>query len=125
MAKVSILLEVSNLDHYTKLLQFCYDTGIHVPPVAANPFSVARSLNTLNRKPTALYKEFCGAENLTAAGTTNEEAVHATILAHVKAFNLSLVDGTVKLDASLQRAFQSKKIIFHSNELPLLATKAF
>jgi hypothetical protein len=115
-------MRLETQEKHMALLEFCRDSAIGIE--TGEPY-VPTFLEKAPKKPTAAFKFFCGPENLTKEGLTTEEEVYHIIMRHVKAFNLLLPDGTIKLDRAMQDAFRTDMARLRSYEILGLIVMAF
>ena len=115
---------INTPEKLTLLLKFCSDNGIYVPPLLNNPFKPI-CLDTEKKIPTVIYKEFCGSENLTNAGTTSVADVSNFIRHYAEVQRLINPDGSIELPKNMQEAFNTEKSRFYPHEIASLATRAF
>jgi hypothetical protein len=120
----TVEVSVNNPEKFTLLLNFCLQNGIYVPPMPANPFKPL-VVNTEKRLPTKIFKAFCGAENLSTAGTTSVATVCDFITHHAEVHKLTNPDGSIELPPRMQEAFNTDKSRFYPHEFVYLAEKAF
>jgi len=121
---VKVVVEVGTPEKFTKLMEFCAENGIFVPPVVANPFQRVH-LDTTKRKPTAEFKAFCGPSWMTRDGTISVRDVHSLIQDYAKVHLLMNNDGSIDLPPQLKQALRTERNRVYPHDLPALAAQAF
>lgn len=121
---VKVLVEVGTPEKFTKLMEFCAENGIFVPPVTANPFQRVY-LDTKKRKPTAEFKAFCGPSWMTRDGTISIADVHSLIKDYARVHLLVNQDGSINLPPQLKEALRTDRNRVYPHDLPALAAQAF
>jgi len=121
---VKVVVEVGTPEKFTKLMEFCAENGIFVPPVVANPFQRVH-LDTTKRKPTPEFKAFCGPSWMTRDGTISVRDVHSLIQDYAKAHLLMNNDGSIDLPPQLKQALRTERNRVYPHDLPALAAQAF
>lgn len=121
---VSIKLELNSPEKYVRLLEFCNENGIYMPPMTSEPFRPV-FLNTERRKVTPAFKSFCGPENLLKDGTTTEENAYHTVMRYVSVFKLQTPDATIHFNKALKEAFQTDQSRFYEHEICKMISEVF
>ena len=121
---VKVIVEVGTPEKFSKLMQFCSENGIFVPPVPANPFQ-RLYLDTRKRKPTAEFKAFCGPSWMTRDGTISIADVHSLIKDYARVHLLVNEDGSINLPPQLKEALRTERNRVYPHDLPALAAQAF
>jgi hypothetical protein len=121
---VKVLVEVGTPEKFSKLMEFCSENGIFVPPVPANPFQRIY-LDTTKRTPTAEFKAFCGPSWMTRDGTISVLDVHSLILDYARVHKLVNQDGSIDLPPQLKEALRTDRNRVYRHDLPALAAQAF
>jgi len=121
---VKVVVEVGTPEKFTKLMEFCSENGIFVPPVVANPFQRVH-LDTTKRIPTAEFKAFCGPSWMTRDGTISVRDVHNLIQDYAKVHLLVNQDGSIDLPPQLKQALRTERNRVYPHDLPALASQAF
>jgi hypothetical protein len=121
---VKVVVEVGTPEKFSKLMEFCAENGIYVPPVVANPFQQIH-LDTTKRKPTAEFKAFCGPSWMTKDGTISVLDVHSLIQDYAKVHLLMNNDGSIDLPPQLKTALRTERNRVYPHDLPALAAQAF
>ena len=121
---VKVVVEVGTPEKFTKLMEFCAENGIYVPPVVANPFQRIH-LDTKKRIPTAEFKAFCGPSWMTRDGTISVLDVHSLIKDYAKVHLLVNQDGSIDLPPQLKEALRTERNRVYPHDLPALAAQAF
>ena len=121
---VKVIVEVGTPEKFTKLMEFCSENGIFVPPVPANPFQRVY-LDTKKRVPTAEFKAFCGPSWMTRDGTISIADVHSLIKDYARSHLLVNQDGSINLPPQLKEALRTERNRVYPHDLPALAAQAF
>jgi hypothetical protein len=121
---VKVLLEVGTPEKFSKLMKFCLENGIYVPPVDEKPFQTIY-LSDAKRKPTPEFKTFCGPSWLTRDGTISVRDVFNLIRDYAKAHQIVNEDGSINLPPDLKTALKTERNRVYPHDLPALAAQAF
>jgi len=121
---VKVLVEVGTPEKFSKLMEFCSENGIFVPPVPGNPFQRVY-LDPTKRRPTAEFKAFCGPSWMTRDGTISVLDVHSLILDYARVHKLVNQDGSINLPPQLKEALRTDRNRVYRHDLPALAAQAF
>jgi hypothetical protein len=121
---VTFTLTVNAPDKYSRLIAFCLENGIQCDPLKGGTFKEI-ILDTVKRKPTQEYSEFCGKENLNRFGLVSEKDVYDTVMRYLSSFGLIQPDQTLQFDAKLQAALKTDRTRFYQHELPYTIRSAF
>jgi hypothetical protein len=121
---VKVMLEVGTPEKFSKLMKFCLENGIYVPPVEDKPFQTIY-LSGTKRKPTPEFKTFCGPSWLTRDGTISVRDVFNLIRDYAKAHQIINEDGSINLPPDLKTALKTERNRVYPHDLPALAAQAF
>jgi len=121
---VKVMLEVGTPEKFSKLMKFCLENGIYVPPVEDKPFQTIY-LSGTKRKPTPEFKSFCGPSWLTRDGTISVRDVFNLIRDYAKAHQIVNEDGSINLTPDLKTALKTERNRVYPHDLPALAAQAF
>jgi hypothetical protein len=121
---VKVMLEVGTPEKFSKLMKFCLENGIYVPPVEDKPFQTIY-LSGTKRKPTPEFKTFCGPSWLTRDGTISVRDVFNLIRDYAKAHQIVNEDGSINLTPDLKTALKTERNRVYPHDLPALAAQAF
>lgn len=119
-----ILLEVGTPEKLSKLMEFCLENGIYVPPHPATPFERIH-LSIVKEKPTTEFKLFCGPSWLTRDGTLSVADVYSLINDYARLHKLTNDDGSINLSPDLKAALKTDRNRVYPHDLPGLAAQAF
>jgi hypothetical protein len=121
---VKVVLEVGTPEKLSKLMKFCLENGIYVPPLEDKPFQTIYLCDT-KRKPTPEFKSFCGPSWLTRDGTISVRDVFNLIRDYAKAHQIVNEDGSINLTPDLKTALKTERNRVYPHDLPALAAQAF
>jgi hypothetical protein len=121
---VKVVLEVGTPEKLSKLMKFCLENGIYVPPLEDKPFQTIYLCDT-KRKPTPEFKTFCGPSWLTRDGTISVRDVFNLIRDYAKAHQIVNEDGSINLTPDLKTALKTERNRVYPHDLPALAAQAF
>jgi len=121
---VKVVLEVGTPEKLSKLMKFCLENGIYVPPLEDKPFQTIY-LCGIKRKPTPEFKSFCGPSWLTRDGTISVRDVFNLIRDYAKAHQIVNEDGSINLPPDLKTALKTERNRVYPHDLPALAAQAF
>ncbi|NBV77593.1 hypothetical protein EBR66_05525 [bacterium] len=119
-----LVIEVGTPEKFSKLMQFCSENGIYVPPVPANPFQEIQ-LDTTKRTPTPEYKHFYGSAWLNKDGKTSVANVYDSLKEYAKNHKLLNEDGSIHLTAEMKVAYKTERNRVYPHDFPVLASQAF
>jgi hypothetical protein len=121
---VKVVLEVGTPEKLSKLMKFCLENGIYVPPLEDKPFQTIYLCDT-KRKPTPEFKSFCGPSWLTRDGRISVRDVFNLIRDYAKAHQIVNEDGSINLTPDLKTALKTERNRVYPHDLPALAAQAF